>query len=287
MKKFFVFNFCLLLFINTQNIKSQTNDFQTGIYNIGIGAIIGGIGAIINKEKNQSTMKVLFKGLREGALGGYMIFESKRLIREFRRKENYAYAWSSKLINSAGNSIIENAAANNNFGQTWSFTFGFSRIEFTNKNKFRIHYKIMPISLYSTFYFSLRGNFDYKETLKTGHFIFKTSKIKYYEPNIGYVDALTFTNNILMQNKSYTSKYEILSHEIIHIYQYENLSGVNTYFNKPKFHLEKLNKSFKTYTKYFYTDFNYLLFANIYQYQINNNSYNTRFYEKEAFYFQK
>jgi hypothetical protein len=275
------------MFLNIQNVKGQTNDLQASIYNIGFGAIIGGIGAVINKKKNQKTKKVFFKGLREGALGGYLIFESKRLIREFGRQENYAYAWSSKLLNSAGNSIIENAAENNSFGDKWSFTFGFSRLEFSNKEKFKMHYKIMPISLYSTFYFSLRGDFDYKESLKTGHFIFKTYNIKYTEPNIENISGLTFTNNILLKKNSISSKYEILSHEIIHSYQYENSSAFNTYFNKKKNTTNKNIKFLKKYNTYFYTDFNYIISSSIYQLQYNNSKYESRLFEKEAFYFEK
>lgn len=285
MKKTIFAILCILFFYPIQDIKSQTNDFNSGAFNVGIGAIIGGIGAVLNKKKNQNTKKVFFKGFREGALGGYLVFESKRLIREFARKENYIYAWSSKLINSAGNSIIENAAENNKFSEKWSFTFGFNRFEISTKEKIKVNYKIMPLSLYSTFYYSLNGRFDLKETLKTGHFIFKTAKVKSFIPNIGYADGTTFTNNILILKNLDFGKYKILSHEIIHSYQYENLSAFNAYFNKTKYHLNKHSKILTMYNKYFYTDFNYLLFTFIHQTQVHNNSYYSQPYEKEAFYF--
>ena len=81
---------------------AQENDLQYGLANIGIGAVIGGVGALINKEAEQRWDKTLLKGFAQGALGGYLIFESKRLVREFSEHRNYNLIWPSKLVNAAG-----------------------------------------------------------------------------------------------------------------------------------------------------------------------------------------
>lgn len=287
MKKTILLIGCLLLIFHSENIRSQNKDFKAGIYNIGIGAIVGGIGAVINKKKDQRTSKIFLKGFKEGALGGYLLFESKRLIREFGRKENYIFAWSSKLLNSAGNSIIENAIENNRFGEKWNFTFGFNRFEFTTKNRFKIKYKVMPFSLYSTFYFGKRGRFNIHETLKTGHFIFTSLKIKSPESNLQDIEGYAFTNNITILKNSTINKFELLSHEIIHSYQYENLSVFNKYFNKLRYRTKQKNKLLNLYQKVFYTDFNYPIFHIMYQQQIRNFPYDSRPFEKEANYFEK
>src|SRR5690606_15007191 len=105
---------------------AQKNDLQYGLLNIGIGGVIGGIGAVINKEPDQRFDKTLLKGFTQGALGGYLVFESKRLVREFARDRDYNYIWPSKLINAAGSSIIENAAANRDLWARWHLSLGFN-----------------------------------------------------------------------------------------------------------------------------------------------------------------
>ncbi|MGB5942250.1 MAG: hypothetical protein WBG71_05165 [Leeuwenhoekiella sp.] len=94
------------------SVEGQSNDFEAATYSVAFGGIFSGIGAIINKSPEKKTGKVFLNGLLKGAAGGYVIFESKRLLREVARQENLAYAWLAKLVNAAGISMIENAAMN-------------------------------------------------------------------------------------------------------------------------------------------------------------------------------
>ena len=48
--------------------------------------------------------------MAQGALGGYLVYESKNLLRKITLEKELAYSWPAKLVNSAGISIIENAA---------------------------------------------------------------------------------------------------------------------------------------------------------------------------------
>lgn len=50
---------------------------------------MGGIGALINKKPEHKFDKVLLKGVYQGALGGYVTFESKRLIRAAVNNNDY------------------------------------------------------------------------------------------------------------------------------------------------------------------------------------------------------
>ena len=137
--------FLLILFVTSNNhpLNAQhKNDFEAGLFNIGFGGIVGGFGAVINKKPNEKTGKVFLKGFYQGALGGYLLFESKRLVGKFGNTGNYNYVWPSKLINFAGVSIIENAAGNRNFWERWHINFGFNRLEFYTKDKFKLSYRI-------------------------------------------------------------------------------------------------------------------------------------------------
>jgi len=252
------------------------NDFEAGLFNIGFGGVIGGIGAVINKKPNEKMGKVFLKGFSQGALGGYLLFESKRLVGKFSETGRYGYVWPSKLVNSAGVSIIENAAANRNFWEQWHINIGFNRLELHTKDKLSLKYRLMPFALYKSIEGMSKGKIDLIESLKIGSLVFNTNSINSSLLNNPF--GVTLANSILIRKKG------ILSHELIHVYQYESFSGFNTYLNKP---LKKLSTNIKwlqTYHKIFYTDFNYLFFHGLYSLYTDHRS---NFFEKEAYYYTK
>jgi hypothetical protein len=265
------------LVLITKTNAQHKNDFEAGLFNIGFGGIVGGLGAIINKNPNEKTGNVFLKGFSQGALGGYLLFESKRLVGKFGETHNYAYIWPSKLINSAGISMIENAAANRNFGDRWHLNIGFNRFEIHTKEKFKMSYRIMPFALGNTIRGFTKGNLDIDKTIKTGSFVFFTKTI--YEKGM-FINGATYSNSILISNST-NDLERTLSHELIHVYQYESFSGFNSYVNKLT---EKWNtkKWYSTYNKVFYTDLNYLTFISTYNLYPN---FDSNFFEKEAFYY--
>lgn len=275
------------LFILSHTIIAQNNDFEDGIFNVGIGSVVGGVGAVINKKPNEKFGKTLLKGLGQGALGGYLVFESKRLIREFAKSGNYGYVWPSKIVNSAGTSIIENAAANRDFWTRWHINIGFNRFEISTENNVKFKYRIMPFALAGAFSSLISGKFNPELSLKTGTPIFTTNSLQKggYENFIVYGTTPLFTNSLLILNNE--NGLEALPHEIIHTFQYESFSFINSFLEKPI--NTKLNKSdyLKWYTKIFYTDFNYLLAQGLY-YLANpdgTNQLENNFFEREAIFY--
>jgi len=240
--------------------------------------VLGGVGAIINKEPDQKFGKTLLKGLGQGALGGYLVFESKRLVREFAKSGNYDYVWPSKIVNSAGTSIIENAAANRDFWARWHLNIGFNRIEVNTKENFKLSYRIMPFDLAATGYYAIWSKPDWDLSLKTGTFVFRSNRIgkeiDYYGQTLG--NAIVLLGDV--QGKL------SLPHELVHSYQYEQLSGFNNFWTKTqRKYFEKYSIP-KAYQKIFYTDYHSVLGSLIYLMsnpQLNHNG----FIEAEARYF--
>lgn len=263
---------------------AQNNDFEAGLFNVGIGSIVGGLGAVINKQPQEKFGKTLLKGMGQGALGGYLVFESKRLVREFATSGNYGYVWPSKLVNSAGTSIIENAAANRDFWERWHLNFGFNRVELSTKENFKISYKIMPFALYSSIYNSTIGKFDFVKSIKLGTPVFKADNILTRGIN---ARGVTSTNSIILKN-NINNPYEVEGHELIHVYQYENFSGFNSFFLKTQ---EKLKGKYiivNNYSKIFYTDLNAALLSGFYGLEtLRVEKDRDNFIEKEAYYFSK
>src|SRR4051812_37280217 len=84
-------------------------------YNALVGAVTGGIGAVINKHKEQKWHRAFVKGFIVGSAGGGLVYCGKKLNILVAREKNLGYAWLSRAVFSAGNSIVENASANRDF----------------------------------------------------------------------------------------------------------------------------------------------------------------------------
>ncbi|MFD2831900.1 hypothetical protein [Gramella sp. AN32] len=248
----FIFGF-FFLFNLTEKTVAQNNDFEAGFMNVGIGSILGGVGALINKRPEEKFGKILFKGMGQGALGGYLVFESKRLVREFAKSGNYTYIWPSKIVNSVGTSIIENAAAKRDLWARWHLNIGFNRLEINTKENFKLSYRIMPMDLLATAYQAVDAKPDWKMSVRVGTFVFRTSEIG---QEIGYYGR-AFGNSIQLLDNIYGDL--ALPHEIIHTYQYESFSGFNNYFDTTEARFSKNHQILKIYRSIFYTDYNLLL----------------------------
>lgn len=173
-------NYCFLIVfalgLFNFSCYSQETDLQYGLANVAIGTVVGGVGAVINKRPEDKYGKTLLKGMAQGGLGGYLVFESKRILREFSQTRNYNYIWPSKIVNAAGSSIIENAAANRDLWERWHINLGFNRIEVDTKDNYKLRYRIMPYSLASTVYLFSQAKLDVDRSMAFGTFVFTAKK---------------------------------------------------------------------------------------------------------------
>lgn len=262
--------------------NSQHNDVEAGLYNIGIGSVLGGIGALINKKSSESTSKTFLKGLTQGALGGYMVFESKRLLRDLANEGDYSYVWPSKLVNSAGTSIIENAAANRNFWERWHLHLGFNRIEISTKDQWKLKYRILPASFATTLYFFTNSRFNLHKSLQLGTVVFSKEEISIREDM--QARGAAATNVIVLRDDLSSVRTE--AHELVHTYQYESFSGINSFLEKPSYELQQESSFFKAYSRIFHTDFNAALTSGLYSIEnLMNREHRDNLFEKEAYYF--
>lgn len=275
MKRIFILTICFFSIFNT---KAQKNDFQSASYNIGIGAIFSGIGALINKKPNEQIKTVLLKGMSKVAIGGYIVFESKRMIRNINTKKNWTYSWGGKILNSVGTSFIENAASNRKLWEQFNMNFGFIRVELNTANRFKIRPKIMPVALYGTIRVAVLGEFNIQRSLQTGELVFLNKKDM---KNRGVV----FVNSPLIGEFS-LNDYKVVSHEFIHVYQYNDFNPLNTYFLKPMKKIEKKSNFVKKMNNWVYWDLQGIVLRPLYLLENRNrNCYFDNFFEHEAGYF--
>ncbi|WP_373059968.1 hypothetical protein [Zunongwangia sp. H14] len=239
------------------------------------------MGAVINKKPDQNLGRTVVKGFTHGALGGYLIFESKRLVRKFGSEKNYNYIWPSKIVNAAGSSIIENAAANRELWERWHLNLGFNHIEVDFKDKFKVSYRIMPFSLLRTLYLFSKARLDIDRSMVFGILVFNQETPEILEEGRSS-RGKAYLNHILLRRGMHQSTE---AHEIIHTYQYEGFSGINTFFDSPMSRLEQKSKLARIYNKIFYTDFNAVFSMSIYNFEWERKGYWENYFEKEARFF--
>lgn len=273
--------FLILLFFFLPFTNQAQSRSEIAVYNIGLGAFAGGIGAVINKKKHQETGKVFLKGFWQGALGGYLVYESKNLIRLIPTKKEWAYSWGSKFVNAAGTSIIANAASNRNFWEQWHLHIGFNRLEIYTQDGFKIKYKIMPVSFALTIITAFDSKFELERTLQTGEIIFSRNNLLLSKN----VNAYAYGNLIVFDTKN-LNNYEVFSHETIHVYQYYDYNFINTYFNETFLQWSKKSKIFEVVNSIFYIDLQGPFLRGLYLLEdINQENYYDNFFEYEAEFF--
>jgi hypothetical protein len=284
--RFFFLSLLPLFFFLFSSLKitAQDSDAKFGLLNIATGGVVGGIGALINKEPEESFYTVLGKGFAQGALGGYLVFESKRMLTTFVQQENYTYVWPSKILNSAGTSIIENAASNKDFWENWHITLGFTRFDINIKDNVQIRYRVMPFSLLRAIQLqTISRNVDWNKSMKLGVLVFIRDEHTFRSAD---VDGSQASNHISLKKDS--AGIEIEAHEILHVYQNNQFSGLNPYFNKINSSLQENSKIYGSYQKIFYTDFNSPIFRGLYKLgRSKAGSYEENIFEREAYFFAR
>jgi hypothetical protein len=261
---------------------AQRNDGQAATFNIVSCALVGGVGAWINRNPDEKGGNAFLRGTVRGALGGALVYGSKQMIYSFGQTNRGGWAWASKLTNAAGLSIVEGAAANNPFLSSWHFNFGFNRLEFTRGKALtpKFKYKVMPFALGAFIYANFRGRLNLGETFRIGHPIFYSDDLSLprysFEP-LGFAVA-----NSIIVNSEFSNGL-LLAHEIIHTYQYDERAYVNPFFKHLRNKWTNKSQFSKTYGKWVYTDINFLT-DNLFYYlgSLRNRCFWDNPFEQEA-----
>jgi hypothetical protein len=257
---------------------AQRQERELLFYNVGFGALTGGIGATINKPKTLNWKRAFITGFWQGSIGGLLTFSGKKSLHLVNRNKTLAYAWPAKIIHAAGISIIENAAARQPFLENWNINIGIARFDFSLGDKKCVKARFLPYSIYSVISGFVGGSFDASTSLQTGNLAFKYKSPS--SPWQGNSSGISFGRTFAYENS--TDKYYFISHELVHQFQFDEYQSLNALLLP----LGKKVKSTKVqilFSKYIYFDVPYLSLA---YYGIEGThdypNYYRNFYEFEA-----
>ncbi|WP_405379013.1 hypothetical protein [Nonlabens sp. Asnod3-A02] len=273
----YIFSFFIFLFTNTS--LAQSNDFEAAGYSIGIGTVFTTVGAIINKDKEEKVWDVIKKRWWQGAVGGYLQFESKRILREVDSHDQWPLFWSSKIVNEMGSSIQHNAAYNQPFGRYWYFNIAFNRIEIDTKDRWQLKYKLRPIDFLFTTDAAIRYNFEFQESLRYGHPVFTTG-----DSNLNGQRAYASAGYLVRERNE--NSISLIKHEFVHVLQNNEYSILNTYY-QPFLDIRKdKNKFYKWLNSNLYIEAHYIPLRGLYLLETwTAENYTDNFFEMEADYF--
>lgn len=246
----------LLLLLITLNGIAQHQERTVFIYNTAFGGITSAIGATINKPKEINWKTAFLKGLWQGSIGGLLNYSSKKTMYLVNRNQNFIYAWPAKLLHSASTSIMENAALNEPFLQNWNIDYGLVRIDFSIRSKRKFKVRLLPEAIFAIIAGEKHGKFDFIISFITGQLIF-SSKDFLYVANLPASSGITFgRSSIYVTDTSFYTKYRIISHELIHQFQYSEYLIFNTWLRP--FENKLKDGSLKTvFSKYLFLDLPY------------------------------
>lgn len=275
----------LLLFFSLGLLRAsaQAYEVRSVLYNTLIGGISGGIGSLINKHKGEKPVKTFARGFAVGSCGGVVMYAGKKMNRFVATEKSLGYAWLSRAVFSAGNSVVENASANRTWYTQWHYDLGFIRFQYSTTNPSRIQPMLMPAYFGAFMFTAFHGHLDVASTLKSGTFIFSNVTIDYAP----YLVGSTTGNSVLFVDslQSYQGFHDIFAHEMVHTCQFQELSGINYFFQPLTTKWKEKSPRFKKLSRYVYGDLNYgLMLANyfILQGSIFKSQYCHNFLENEA-----
>lgn len=278
----------LIIFLFSFNTYCQSNKQEREIfaYNILSSGLTAGIGAILNKNENESVLKTFMRGTLHGSMGGLFIYTGKKITYNINKKKEILYSWPAHLTNSVGASIVENAASNKKFWENWHINFYLTRLDYNFKeNQFKA--RLSTSLVYGLLNQINTGKLNISKSLRSGFIIFDRDL-----PYEGYLDgdaiASTISYGVDLEVYGEDEEYRLFAHEVVHSLQYESFTFMNSYFDKLNNSLKSESKLYNQLSRFLYFDLNGPYFLGVY-YLLENGRNNPNYYENwfelEAEYF--
>lgn len=192
-------------------------------YNLGIGALISGVGALIN-HKDEITSKRIFLRMGQGLVGGFFNHQAKNIAYKINKNQNVSWAWPARICNAIGSSIIESSARDEVMWSRIHFNVSFFRLQWNKENEYKTGVRFLPNAFIGFMQIKKYGKWNPKMSLQTGLLVYKTDN-KIISNKRAFAGLAL--NNTFAVSYFYGNPNQIIAHELIHTFQYEDYIGLN------------------------------------------------------------
>lgn len=270
----------LLVIATAQDYKNVNPEKKILLYNISLGSVIGGVGAVLNREKKAKIWKTFFNGILKGDLGGSFLYAGKRIASEVTLRKGLWPAIPSRLLHGVGMSMIENAALNERLLERAHLNFSFVRMDWHWEKQRLPYVRIQPFSLIHFILKWGKGNLNIKSSLMLGTPVIDEVEFE-KERRLG----LTYLQTILLRNEV-QNDYKTTVHELVHVMQFQEYLLTNTLLNKVDLKLRKVGL-YDVASKYIHLDWPVFLWFYHFEKDTRFGCPYDNFYELEAEHFSK
>jgi hypothetical protein len=238
-----------------QSFHQQTR--QVFAYNILLNGLVGGIGGVINKSKEEKFLKVFGRNFLKGSLGGLITYTAKYEVYRLRNPEKYWVAPLNRAFYYLGNSFVYNASLNRSLFSAYRCQFYLFNFDIHFKGKFRIVPRISLLSVASVSAFFIFGDhLSFNKSIKYGVFYFNQNK-KNLKTRMGLglnnaIEITPYPLNVYGYDGD-SWRYEMIAHEMIHTFQFPDYISISN-FTRKSFQGMKSKDGYKRWSKYFFLD---------------------------------
>jgi hypothetical protein len=268
--------------VQAQEFRAQRRGFVAA--NVGINGVVGGMGALTNKKKDEKSLKVFLKGFGQGCLGGAFHVLGRQWTYQINSKNNLSYAWAARLTNAVGSSITQNAASNLDFWERWHFNLGLVRFDYHVPDQ-KFQARLFPSAVYGVIIAGSQARFSLKRTLQTGILVYQGDRdIRHL--GLEARAAAIVSSVPINRNLAPADFYYVMAHETMHIIQYDSMLWTNPFFNQLDAKWKAKSSAYRNLSRYVYFDFNGVTILATYLTQVNR-PWVCRYLEREADHFSQ
>ncbi len=207
-------------------------DLKLAAYNVALGAVSGGVGALINGNEGPPLRRFL-RGAGWGAAGGSLAYMGKWHAGNIAENGRIAYAIPARLLHDAGLSIVESAAHDRPPLDRFATHLGLIRVDVRPREK-SVRARLLPVTtiVFGLFLFDSDLTLDVGRSLAFGSPLFVADEIDTIFGGNQF-DGYAVYGSVVIKRQRDGFNYGIAAHEFVHILQYNEMARIESILRAP------------------------------------------------------
>ena len=232
-------------------------DAKLVAYNVALGAVAGGLGALLNGE-DEGALRRTARGAGWGAVGGAVGYAGKWQAGEVAEHGTLAYALPARLLHDVGASITENAAHGRPPLDRFASHLGPIRVEVRPRTG-AVRARVMPLAAaaFGVILADGRNRLDVRRSLAYGSPVFMTDTVRPpFGGEAGRFSGYFVQGSVLIQRRAdpVGFRYDTAAHELVHLLQLSEWVRIEAALRAPADRLLRRSAAYRGLARWVYLD---------------------------------